>query len=115
MVPRVSVPAKTTSFSKKKKTLVLQVDGQRKDSKRFILNIGDQCPDGVIRQGMDEPELGQDIQILEDCTDDEDEGRVGHKRALGDDHDATASSKAASKAAKKGMSEEDQAEDEMLF
>lgn len=64
-----------TPFSKKKKTLVMTVNGERKDSKRFILNLGIDCPTGtIVDDNEDDPELEHEVEILEDYTDEEDNG-----------------------------------------
>lgn len=103
-------------FSKKKKTAVLQVNGQRKDSKRFVITVGSSCPNGTIRE-VEEPGLQRDAEVLEDYTDEEDEGATGEKRVRKDNADGfgQASSKAVSKAAKTGRGEKGKEDDMMLF
>jgi hypothetical protein len=74
-----------TPSSKKRKTLVLKVDGQRKDSTRFVATIGRKLPKDAIAE-CEEPDLECDVELLEDYTDDEG-GAPSHRKRGRDDAD----------------------------
>jgi hypothetical protein len=69
-------------FSKKSKTLILKVDGQRKDSTRFVAEVGRNTPSGAVRS-WDEPDLECEIEDIGDLTDDEQE--ESHEMDYNDD------------------------------
>lgn len=58
-------------FSRKRKTLILKVDGKRKDSTHFVVELGTNVPKNCIAE-WEVPGLGCDVELLEDYTDDED-------------------------------------------
>lgn len=106
--------------SRKSKTANIKVEGQNRSASRFVLTIKKDRPENVIHQ-EDEPELEQDVEVLDDLTDKEgdlttddresmmdegeDVGQImerGMKRGrdVHDDDNGEGSSKAASKAVK---------------
>jgi hypothetical protein len=87
-------------FTKRKKTLVLKVDGKRQDSSRFVATIGTAIPKHTIRP-WDEPKLEYEVEVLDDFTDDE--GQT-HKRGREEDSEDDAGS-SSYKIAKTGKSE----------
>jgi hypothetical protein len=94
-------------YSKKTKTLVLKVDGKRKDSSRFVATVGSKTPRDTISP-WDEPDLECDVEVLDDLTDDEMDSR---KRDREDDDDGDAV-EGSNKLAKTGRSAD---EDEEIF
>jgi hypothetical protein len=80
-------------YSKKTKTLVLKVDGKRKDSSRFVATIGSKTPRDTISL-WDEPDLECDVEVLDDLTDGEMDSRK-RDREDDDDGDAVEGSKKA--------------------
>jgi hypothetical protein len=58
-------------FSKTAKTLKLKVNGGNKESKRFVVTVGEKTPKDAVRE-WEEPELENDVQVLDDETDTDD-------------------------------------------
>ncbi|ORY04008.1 hypothetical protein BCR34DRAFT_605007 [Clohesyomyces aquaticus] len=78
------------SCTKKTETLILKVEGERKDSSRAVLTPGkeDTRPQGIIRD-EDEPELEGDaeIELLDDVTDNEEDTVLGSRKRGGGQED----------------------------
>ena len=71
--------------SKKKKPLIMKVNGQRKDSTHFVLTVGTKIPKTAIGD-WEQPDLECEVEVLDDYTDeDEDDTRVPARSKRGRD------------------------------
>lgn len=59
-------------ISRKSKTVNFKVGGQKRSASRFVLTIGKDRQENVVYE-KDEPELEQDVEVLDDATDEEEE------------------------------------------